>query len=150
MTVKKEYSVGDVVWIYGVGSSRKATKGTVVKSFAIDYEGITAETQYVVAIPTEIEYLLEIRTWHTISQDEQGPVGSFRELGKDLAATSRLISKTGFYYEGTSDEETDGPSVEQIHAALEKSIGNVIHHPLVLKEPKAKPKRRFVRKKSKE
>lgn len=151
MTVKKEYHLGDTVWIYGVGSNRKSTKGTVVKSFVIDYDGITDDVQYVIAVPTEVEYLLEIRTWQTISQDEQGPVGALRDFGKDLSATHKIAARTGYQYEhASSDEELDGPSADQIRAALEKSIGSVVHQPLVLKEPKAKPKRRFVRKKSKE
>lgn len=147
MTVKKEYSVGDTVWIYGIGNNVKPTQGTVVKSFTIDYQGYNDEVHYVIAIPTHIEDLLEIRTWHTISQDSKGPIGSFRDLGS-LSATHKLASRTGYLFEGNALEE--GPSAEEIMSALEKSIDDHSHQPLILKEVKAKPRRRFVRKKSKE
>lgn len=145
MTVKKEYSVGDTVWIYGIGNNLKPTQGTVVKSFTIDYEGYNDEPHYVIAIPTSIEDLLEIRTWHTISQDKNGPIGSFRDI-KNLTATHKVAARTGYFFEGGSGEE--GPSAEEIMNALEQSIDSHSHQPLVLKDAKPKARRRYPRKKS--
>jgi hypothetical protein len=149
MTVKQEYNIGDTVWIYGVGNNTKPTKGTVVKSFTIDYEGFNKELHYVIAVPTHIEYLIEVRTWHTISQDENGPVGSLREIGS-LAATNKIAARTGYIYDPDSHYNDDAPSEDQIHAALEKSINSHNHQPLIIKEAKANPRRKFARKKSKE
>jgi hypothetical protein len=149
MKVKTEYSVGDTVWIYGVGDNTKPTKGTVVKSFTIDYEGFNQEPHYVIAVPTHIEYLIEVRTWHTISQDENGPVGSLRSIGS-LEATNKLAARTGYIYDPDSHYVDDSPSTDEINAALAKSIDSHNHQPLVIKEAKANPRRKFARKKSKE
>jgi hypothetical protein len=149
MTVKQSYNIGDTVWIYGVGSNTRPTKGTVVKSFTIDYEGFNKEPHYVIAIPTHIEYLMEVRTWHTMSQDENGPVGSLREIGS-LSATNKLAARTGYIYDPNSHYVDDSPSTDEINAALAKSIDSHSHQPLIIKEPKAVPRRKFARKKSKE
>ena len=144
MTVKKEYKVGDTVWIYGIDSlQNKSRKGTVIKSFFID--NFTDE-HYVISVPTEIEDLLEIRTWHTISQDENGPVGSIRETVTDLYPTKKFLSRVGFNL--VSDmplADEDEPTPEQIHAAIERSKKAGEHNPLYAKE--SKPKRRYFKKK---
>ena len=157
MTVKKKYNVGDTVWIYGIRKDNSiSTQGTVVKSFNI--EGYN-DMHYVVAIPTEIEPLLEIRTWQTISQTKDGHVGSLREAFSNPDAAHRMLARTGMAFISTDEEEFDGDghdgmeslaeddiSPDAIHAALEKSRQDVTHSPLNLKE--AKPKRRnFSRKK---
>jgi hypothetical protein len=156
MTVKKRYNVGDVVWIYGIRKDNiKSTQGTVVKSFNI--EGYN-DMHYVIAIPTEIEPLLEIRTWQTISQSKDGHVGSLRESFEDPEAAHRMLARTGMTLISVDEEFTgdghngmgsfaeDDISPDAIHAALEKSQKDSSHGPLVLKD--AKPKRRnFVRKK---
>ena len=153
MTVKKKYNVGDVVWIYGINrTNAKSTQGTVVKSFNI--EGYN-DMHYVVSIPTEIEPLLEIRTWQTISQTADGHVGSLREAFSDPDAAHKMLSRTGMAVISTDEEfegnghdgigsfEEDDVSPDAIHAALEKSQQDVSHGPLNLK-----PKRRnFVKKK---
>ena len=149
MTVKHSYNVGDTVWIYGVGNNTRPTKGTVVKSFTIDYEGFNQEPHYVIAIPTHIEYLMEVRTWHTMSQDEKGPVGSLREIGL-LSVTNKVAARTGYIYDPDSHYVDDSPSADEINAALAKSIDSHSHQPLIIKEPKANPRRKFARKKSKE
>ena len=153
MTVKKKYNVGDTVWIYGINrSNSKPTAGTIVSVVNIDGY---ADEHYIICIPTHIEDLLEIRTWHNISQDEKGPVGSFREIG-NFESTLKFVSKVGFVFDDDpaldtepkdeyDDEEID-PNI--IHAALEKSRKDVIHPPLNLKTEK--PKRRYFKKKSKE
>lgn len=148
MTVKKKYNVGDVVWIYGVNRSNfKPSAGTVISVVKID--GYTDE-HYIISIPTHIEDLLEIRTWHNISQDERGPVGSLREIG-NVESTIKFASKIGFVFDddpALDSDIDDEISPEQIHAALEKSQKDVTHPPLNLKTEK--PKRRPFRRKSKE
>jgi len=172
MKIKKQYSIGDTVWIYGIGNNEKSTKGTVIKSFKIDYEGFNDETHYVVAVPTEIDDLLEIRTWHTISQTEHGHVGTIREAFINAEPARKILARTGMtfvsedkqeftgdghdgmgttseefdrYYEHMIDE--DGPSAEQIHAALEKSRNESRHGPLVIKDNKAPRRKNYSRKK---
>jgi hypothetical protein len=161
MTVKKKYNVGDTAWIYGVQRDNdKSTQGTVVKSFNI--EGYN-DMHYVVSIPTEIEPLLEIRTWQTISQTKDGHVGSLREAFSDPDAAHRMLARTGVSFISDADEDYDGDghdgmgstlddfyqdddiSPDAIHAALEKSQNNSNHTPINLKDNK--PKRRYFKKK---
>jgi hypothetical protein len=139
MTVKKQYEVGDVVWIAGVSrNNARLTQGTVIRALDLLAEGLTGGPYYVIAIPSHIETLLELRTWETISQDVNGPVGSLRDLGANIDATIRVINHVGFE---AHDEEMPGdPTPEQIHAALEKSLKDSTHAPLNLKEPKPKDK----------
>ena len=160
MTVKKKYNVGDVVWIYGVRRANdNSTQGTVVKSFNI--EGYN-DMHYVVSIPTEIEPLLEIRTWQTISQTKDGHVGSLREAFENPDAAHRMLARTGMTIISVDEEFTsnghdcmgskldeyyideDHIDPEIIHAAMEKSKQDVSHSPLNLKET---PKRRYFKKK---
>jgi hypothetical protein len=159
MTVKKKYNVGDIVWIYGINrANTKSTQGTVVKAFTI--EGYN-DAHYVISIPTEIEPLLEIRTWQTISQTADGHVGSLREAFSDPDAAHRMLARTGVAFISDADEDYDGDghdgmgsfadeeddiSPDAIHAALEKSKQNVTHAPLNLKSEKPK-RRNFARKK---
>ena len=153
MTVKKKYNVGDTVWIYGVSQTNvKSTQGTVVKAFTI--EGYN-EVHYGVEIPTEIEPLLEIRTWQTISQTANGHVGSLREAFSDPDAAHKMLSRTGMAVISEDEEsvndnmgsfEEDDISPEAIHAALEKSQQSSSHSPLNLKTEKPK-RRNFARKK---
>lgn len=140
MTAKQTYEVGDTVWVYGITLQNKLTKGRVVHT--VDIPGY-AFTYYVIAIPTEIEDLLELRTWHNISQDEHGPSGALRTLGENSEGTKKFLRKTGIVIDMIEEDE---PTEAEIHAALEKSRVSVQHQPLVLKENK--PKRRsFPRKK---
>ena len=155
MTVKKKYNVGDAVWIYGIQRDNvKSTQGTVVKAFTI--EGYN-ETHYVVAIPTEIEPLLEIRTWQTISQSKDGHVGSLREAFSDPDAAHKMLARTGMAVmsddeesvvdsKSLFDDDFDDISPDAIHAALEKSQQDSSHSPLNLKSDKPK-RRNFARKK---
>jgi hypothetical protein len=146
MTTKKSYKVGDPVWIYGINRSNvKPTQGKVIKVVDLSDSGYSTGDHYVIEIPTHIEPLLEIRTWHNISQDEKGPVGSFRELG-NVESTIKFAGTVGFAFDDNPELDTDDDeiSAEQIHAALEQSRKDVIHPPLNLKE---KPKRRYFKKK---
>jgi len=149
MTVKKQYSVGDTVWIYGVTrSNTKPVQGKVIKVVDLSGAGYSVGDHYIVEIPTHIEPILEIRTWHNISQDERGPVGSFRTIG-NFESTIKFAGTVGFAFDDApaldSDTEEDGPSSEQIHAALQKSQMDMEHAPLNLKPEK--PKRRYFKKK---
>jgi len=165
MNIKKQYNIGDSVWIYGVSwKNNKSVQGTVIKSFTIDYgEFDGEEIHYVIAIPTEIEYLLEIRTWHMMSQTKDGHVGSIRETFVDAEPARKLLTRTGMSFTSedeekftgdghdgmgtTLDDFEDGPSTEQIHAALEKSRNESRHGPLVIKDNKVPRRKNYSRKK---
>ena len=93
--VKKKYKVGDTAWIYGVAAGpgyNRLTKGRIVHEMEID--GF-ADTHYVIAISNGIQDLLEVRTWEEISQDDKGPIGSFRELLMNQPATQKKLLRTG-------------------------------------------------------
>jgi hypothetical protein len=161
MIVKKKYNVGDTVWIYGISRDNiKSTQGTVIKRFTIDYGSYNNEPHYLIEVPTEIESLLEVRTWHTISQTKDGHVGSIREAFIDHDAARKMLSRVGMDVVSSEDEVSgddteiaheddmyeDGPSTEEIHAAMERSQQSSVLPPLNLKDHKPK-KRHFVRKK---
>jgi hypothetical protein len=151
MTVKKQYAVGDTVWIYGINrSNAKPVQGKVVKVVDLSDAGYSVGDHYIIEVPTHIEPILEIRTWHNISQDERGPVGSLRNLG-NFESTIKFAGTVGFAFDDNpaldSDTEEDGPSSEEIHAALQKSQMDMEHAPLDLKASSAKPKRRYFKKK---
>jgi hypothetical protein len=158
MTVKKKYNIGDTVWIYGI-TNAKSTEGKIVQTFVIKQEGWSQNIHYVIAIPTEIEYLLEVRTWETISQTKDGHVGSVREAFSDPDAAHRMLARTGMAFLSADEEFTgdghdsmgsfaneDDIDPDLIHAAMERAQKDVSHTPLMIKD--AKPKRRnFTRKK---
>jgi hypothetical protein len=162
MTVKKRYNIDDTVWIYGISKNNiKSTQGTVIKKFTIDYGNYNNEPYYIIEVPTEIEPLLEVRTWHTISQTKDGHVGSIRETLVDPDAARKMLSKIGMdvvsidegdigdghnSMDSTLDDFEDGPTADQIHAAMERSQQSSILPPLNLKDPRPK-KRHFARKK---
>ena len=160
MTVKKKYNVGDTVWIYGISrDNTKSTQGTILKVFTIDYDGFNKEPHYVIGIPTEIEMLLEIRTWHTISQTRDGHVGSIRDAFSNPDAAHKMLSRTGMAVISVDEElneesdrfeehmaEDDEVSPDAIHAALEKSQKDSEHGPLVTKTNK--PRRPYYKKKT--
>jgi hypothetical protein len=150
MTVKKQYAVGDTVWIYGVNrSNAKPVQGTVIKIVDLSDSGYSIGNHYIIEVPSHIEPLLEIRSWHNISQDARGPVGSLR--GLNIESTIKHAATLGFVIDDNplldSDAEEDGPSADEIHAALDQSLKNTEHAPLNLKSEK--PKRRYFKKKPK-
>jgi len=167
MMVKKKYNVGDTVWIYGISRDNiKSTQGTVIKRFTIDYGSYNNEPHYLIEVPTEIEPLLEVRTWHTISQTKDGHVGSIREAFIDHDAARKMLARVGmevvsseeFVDDGidnTHEEsdrfeehmaEEDEVNPDAIYAAMERSQQSSVIPPLNLKDPKPK-KRYFARKK---
>jgi hypothetical protein len=149
MTVKTEYAVGDTVWIYGISrSNTKPTAGKVIKALSLADSGKSG-THYIIEVQTHIDLLLEIRTWETISQDDRGPVGALRKL--NIESTIKYASTIGFVADDNplldTDVEEDGPSAEQIHAALQKSQMDMEHAPLNLKPGQAM-RRQFKKKKA--
>ena len=159
MTVKKKYNVGDTVWIYGITRDNiKSTQGKILKVFTIEYDGFNNEPHYVIGIPTEIEMLLEVRTWHTISQTKDGHVGSIRDAFSNPDAAHKMLARTGVAVISVDEElneesdrfeehmaDDDEVSPEEIHAALEQSQKDGEHGPLVTKSNK--PRRPYYKKK---
>lgn len=146
MNVKKSYLVGDDAWVYGINrSNTKPVKGKVIK--IVDIEGFAVGPHYIIEIPTHIDSLLEIRTWESMSQDEHGPVGSLRLIG-NIESTIKFAGRVGFVFDDNPESETeeDGPTAEEIHAALEKSQKDIAHAPLNLK-PTTKKRRTYRKKK---
>jgi hypothetical protein len=172
MTVKKKYNIGDTVWIYGISKNNiKSTEGKIVQTFVIKQEGWSQNVHYVIAVPTEIEYLLEVRTWETISQTKDGHVGSLRDAFTNPDAAHKMLARTGIKFISDAGEdytgdghdgmgstleefdryeehlaEEDDISPDAIHAALEKSQQGASHSTLIPKENKPK-RRNFTRKK---
>lgn len=146
MIIKTEYSAGDNAWIHGVSSSNKLTQGTVIASIDLSSQGFT-ELHYIISIPTHIEPLLEIRTWHTMSQDEKGPIGSFRSIKEMLDSDSKKMRHLGFRSEVSEFDED--PTPDEIMAALEKSTAGLTHRPLNLKENNPKPRKKYYPKRKK-
>lgn len=116
MTVKKLYYLDDTVWIYGVSRDQnKPTKGTVVRIFQLDDRGYPEDQDfYVIAVPTEVGLLLEVRTWETMSQDEKGPVGAFRQAvtTENVDAVDKQMAQIGLTVDGYENIVPQEPTVE--------------------------------------
>lgn len=94
-SIKKEYNIGDSAWVYGIAAGagyNRLVEGTVVHEMEINGY---VETHYVIAISNGIEDLLEVRTWGSMSQDDVGPIGSFRELLMNRPAEQKMLLRTG-------------------------------------------------------
>jgi hypothetical protein len=140
MNAKTQYDIGDTVWIAGVArGNARLTRGNIVKILDLSDCGFNREPHYLIKIATEIEPLLEVRTWHTISEDAAGPVGSLRVVG-NVDATLKFVEQVGFLY--VEDKEPDEPTPEQIHAAMERSQKDSTYAPFNAKEAKPRPKYR--------
>jgi len=137
MKIKKNYAAGDDVWIHGIHPSNKLAKGKVIANVDLSTAGFT-DPHYIISIPTHIEPLLEVRTWHTMSQDENGPIGSLRELGSVLNSDHKKMKQIGYVYSPDSHYDNDEPSPDKILEALEKSADGLTHKPLHIKETKRK------------
>jgi hypothetical protein len=151
MTIRKQYNIGETVWIYGIYVRNDvAVQGRVVHRFNLKFEGFDpAVEHYVIAVDSHIEPLIEVRTWETISQDEHGPVGGLR--GLDNTADRKVLAKTGFdlggaYTYSENEEDSDEPTPEQIYAAMERSQQTAVLPPLVIKQNKPRPQRSSNRK----
>ena len=119
MTIKKLYDLDDTVWIYGISRDQnKPTKGTVVRIFQLDDRGYPEDQDfYVIAVPTEIGLLLEVRTWETISQDERGPTGAFRQAvtTENVDAVDKQLAQIGLTVDGYENIVPQAPTVEKAY-----------------------------------
>lgn len=119
MSVKKIYDLGDTVWIYGVSRDlNKPTKGRIVRIIGLEDWGYPAEQDYyVVEVQTSIEPIFEVRTWETISQDDRGPVGAFRQAvtAENMDAVDKQLSQIGLNVDGYENIVPEPASVEQPH-----------------------------------
>ena len=156
--MKKEYNIKDRVWIH-LGE-KKLIEGRVVEIIDFEHlkEGYSKDREYyVIEIKTGIEDIFEVRSYEEISSTETGPINLFKNT-EELTKNNRYLKKVGmsipipvinnFLQE---EDELDNPTVDEIHAAIEKSQLDSTHSPLILKEARPKPKRRqFVKRKPKE
>jgi hypothetical protein len=127
--------------------------------FTIDYDNYNKEPHYLIEVPTEIEPLLEVRTWHTISQTKDGHVGGIRDAFSNTDAAHKMLSRTGVEIISSDDEVSedgteitheddmyeDGPSPEEIHAAMLRSQQSGTVPPM---SPTKSSKRRYYKKKN--
>jgi len=157
--VKTRYDIGDTVWIYGISvSNEKPSQGQIIHRFNINFDGFDPSTvHYVIAVDSHIEPLIEVRTWETISQDAEGPVGGFRSL-TSKSAEHKILARTGINLDKSVDsvEEFEGhlledrdPSPDEIYAAMERSQQTAVLPPLVFKEFKKPRPRNFHKKRNK-
>lgn len=99
--IKRKYTTGENAWIHGISTNNnKLYKGTVVKVLDLSDCGYT-HPHYIISIPNQVEALLEIRTWETMSQDERGPVGGLREVlnSENTWPTHKKMCQTGYAYD---------------------------------------------------
>lgn len=141
--IKTTYKIGDPVWIHGISQNNKLIKGKVIQELDLSLLGYLDGPHYIIAIPSSIEDLLEIRTWETMSQDDQGPVGSLRNLEIPFESTNKKLRQAGYSY-AADDLIIDEPTPDQIHAAIERTSKEQRHDGLI-----QKPKRKFYNKKRK-
>lgn len=150
MKIKKQYELKDTAWIH-LGNG-KLHKGRVVDYFDLEHVGYPKSTEfYIVEIPTEIDPLLEVRTWEQMSQDSNGPIGAYRAI-KEEYATGKFLGKIGIEVpfvapaptikidvDPLESDEYD-PTPEEIHAAMERA--EKAHLDAFTLQPKAQPKKR--------
>lgn len=137
--IKKHYNIGEIVWICMGSSNTKSslTKGTIISAIDLSAAGYSDDIMhYIVSVATAIEPVLEIRTWHTMSQDRNGPVGGLR--GKDNRTPSVAMKKESIQLYSQSDYELGDPTPDQIHAAQEKYRKSITHSPFVFTDTKQK------------
>lgn len=159
--MKKEYNIKDKVWIH-LGE-RKLVEGRVVEVIDLVHlkEGHSADCElYIIEIKTGIDDVYEVRDFDQISPDAAGPINMFRKIKTDILKNQRYLNKVGIKMpvDGPNplvdlakeiNEELagydEGPTMEEIHAALDKSLKETEHAPLNLQAEK--PKRRYFKKK---
>jgi len=126
MKIKKQYELNDEAWIHlGEG---KLFKGKIVDIFDLVHAGYSKDIEfYIVEVPTEIDPLLEVRTWDTISQDAKGPIGAYRVIRQDIA-TKRFLGKAGikmpieFKDEKKEPIAQPKPPVEEITTEISEAL----------------------------
>ena len=142
MKIKKQYELNEDAWIH-LGNG-KLSKGKVIDIFDLAHAGYNKDTEfYIIEIPTEIDPLLEVRTWEQISQDAKGPIGAYRSIRQNIA-TKKFLGKVGIdvpmeeqvvpktiekpakLEEVVADFEESldiyDPSPEEVNAAIERSL----------------------------
>lgn len=160
MTIKKQYELNDNTWIH-IGDT-KLSKGKVVDIFDLEHAGYSKDIEfYIIEIPTEIDPLLEVRTWSQMSQDAKGPIGAYREMGQNFS-TKKFLGKVGIKIATDSQPSTitkeevkleiiDGvdvydPTPEEVNAAIERAERQ--RHDMYNRvTPTEKPKRFYGKKK---
>jgi len=126
MKTKTEYNLKETVWIH-LGNG-KLHKGTIVDIFDLAHAGYPADSEfYIVEVPTEIDPLLEVRSWEQISQDAKGPIGCYRSMKEVGFAETRFLNKVGITLPETAinhTHDTDDvydPTPEEVNAAIERA-----------------------------
>jgi hypothetical protein len=145
MKIKKQYELNEDAWIH-LGGDR-LSKGKVIDIFDLAHAGYSKDIEfYIIEIPTEIDPLLEVRTWEQMSQDPKGPIGAYRSIRQEIA-TKKFLGKVGIKIppesqiekvqflpenttvdiEETKTEITEvldiyDPTPEEVNAAIERSI----------------------------
>jgi hypothetical protein len=157
--MKKEYNIKDKVWIH-IGE-RKLVEGRVVEIIDLEHlkEGHSPDRElYIIELKTGIDDIYEVRSFEQISPDAAGPINLFRKIKTDVLKNQRYLNKVGIKMpvdgpdplvelakEINEELDYEGPTTEQIHAAMDKSLKETEHPPLNLKTEK--PKRRYFKKK---
>jgi hypothetical protein len=169
--MKTEYNIKDKVWIH-IGE-RKLTGGRVVEIIDLEHlnEGHDPNRElYVIEIETGIEDVYEIRSFEQISPDAKGPINLFRKINTQLE--QRALKRIGivipnkdgvipaqkYVHETNTDnpidfpqikdvdnEDEDGPTPEQIHAAMDaaEKAKSQIFQPMIEKPKRtSKPRRK--------
>jgi hypothetical protein len=153
--MKTAYNIKDKVWIH-IGE-RKLTEGRVVEIIDLEHldEGHDPNYElYVIELKTGIEDVYEIRSFEQISPDARGPINLFRKtktrleqralkrIGMIIPNEDNVIPADNYNQEDITDgddlDEDDGPTPEQIHAAMEASQNATNIPPLMAQPPKKK------------
>jgi hypothetical protein len=125
--MKKEYNIKDKVWIH-LGE-RKLVEGRVVEIIDLVHlkEGHSPDRElYIIELKTGIDDIYEVRDYDQISPDAKGPINLFRRTKDVSTENQRYLKRVGIQLpidtaipltELLEDDE-DGPSTEEIHAAL--------------------------------
>lgn len=70
---------GQVVWIHNGGKGNPLIRGTVIKEIQLPRYSCM---HYIIEIPTEVEPILEIRSYDTVSLKPDGPLNMWVRLRK--------------------------------------------------------------------
>ena len=156
--MKTEYNIKDKVWIH-IGE-RKLTEGRVVEIVDLEHLGEGHDPKhelYIIELKTGIDDVYEVRSFEQISPDAKGPINLFRKtktrleqrimkrIGMIIPNADNVIPADGYVPEElpsigdvTEDEDEDGPTPEQIHAAMEAAQNAANIPPLMAQPPKKK------------
>ena len=118
--------MNDDAWIHLGG--HKLSKGKIIDIFDLEHAGYSKDMEfYIVEIPTEIDPLLEVRTWEQISQDAKGPIGAYRSIKQEIE-TKKFLGKVGISIPSETKTEikitapTPKPTVEEISAEFNEVL----------------------------